>query len=67
MLDTENGIPGLCLCGVHKPDGPKSIIGFWYKPPCRNEGNMLEIPRVEEVTLEGEECISLRPLWEEVF
>lgn len=28
---------------------------------------MLEIPRVEEVTMEGEECISLRPLWEEVF
>lgn len=28
---------------------------------------MLEIPRVEEVTMEGKECIALRPLWEEVF
>ncbi|NBI91734.1 GNAT family N-acetyltransferase [Lachnospiraceae bacterium] len=28
---------------------------------------MLEIPRVEEVMMEGEECRALRPLWEEVF
>lgn len=28
---------------------------------------MLEIPRVEEVMMEGEGCTALRPLWEEVF
>ena len=28
---------------------------------------MLEIPRVEEVMMEGEECRALRPLWEEIY